>query len=132
MASTKSSVVARPFGAQRQAIVSFGDTHIVIGSPFIRDTISRSSDPTDLLLATLATDCTFTLQEAATQAGILLNSLTTTANWVESENGAIRLRFALNGPSEAEVRQLLENLESSCQMYKLLARSIMITFETVS
>jgi hypothetical protein len=119
-------VIARPFGARRQAIVSFGDTHMVIGSPRLTDTVTGLSQPSDLLLATLATDCTFACQDAAQALNIPLNSLTTSARWQTSESGerSIIVRLGLNGLIPAQVEQLIARVKSEASV-------IPIGFETL-
>jgi hypothetical protein len=126
-------VIARPFGARRQAIVSFGDTHMVIGSPRLTDTITGLSQPSDLLLATLATDCTFACQDAAQALNIPLNSLTTSARWQTAESGerSIVVRLGLNGLSSAQIDQLITTVRTEAAMVKLLGVVIPIIFETV-
>ena len=125
-------VIARPFGARRQAIVSFGDTHLVIGSPRLTDTITGLSQPSDLLLATLATDCTFACQDAAQNLNIPLNSLTTTARWHTTESGERRIviRLGLNGLNDDQIAQLVNAVRAGASMVNLLANSVPIVFET--
>lgn len=128
-----SSVIARPIGTQRQAIVSYGDTHIVVGSSSIRDTLSDHIRSTDLLLAALATDCTFVCQDEALRLKIPLNSLTTTVRWTyTSETPGIVVRFAWSGPNSTQARLLVESVEAKSQTYRLLARATPIQIEIVS
>lgn len=126
-------VIARPFGARRQAIVSFGDTHMVIGSPRLTDTVTGLSQPSDLLLATLATDCTFACQDAAQALNIPLNSLTTSARWHTAETGekSIVVRLGLNGLPSSQVEQIIATVRTEASMVKLLGGAIQINFETV-
>ncbi|MEP6989176.1 MAG: hypothetical protein ABI970_26480 [Chloroflexota bacterium] len=126
------SVIARPFGARRQAIVSFGDTHMVIGSALITDTVTGLTQPSDFLLASLATDCTFACQDAATELDILLNSLTTTARWKIAEHREIIVRLGLSGPTANQSDQLIECIKCKSSMYKLLSQVIPLTFEVFS
>ena len=126
------SVIARPFGARRQAIVSFGDTHMVIGSALITDTVTGLTQPGDFLLASLATDCTFACQDAAAEQQILLNSLTTTTRWKLSEHREIIVRLGLSGPTADQFNQLIDCIKSRASMYKLLVQIIPITFEVVA
>ncbi len=132
MISHAASVIARPFGTRRQAIVSFGDTHMVIGSPMIRDTISDLSQPSDLLLATLVTDCTFACQDTAQALEIPLTSLITTARWKLAEKQEIVLQLALNGLAEEEITKLVEGIKMRAQIYKLLSQVMPITIEAAS
>ncbi|MBA3870527.1 MAG: hypothetical protein H0X30_15395 [Anaerolineae bacterium] len=126
------SVIARPFGARRQAIVSFGDTHMVIGSALITDTVTGLTQPSDFLLASLATDCTFACQDAAAELDILLNSLTTTTRWKIAEHREIIVRLGLSGPTELQAQQLIDCIKAKASMYKLLSQIIPITFEVFS
>jgi len=126
------SVIARPFGARRQAIVSFGDTHMVIGSALITDTITGLTQPSDFLLAALATDCTFACQDAAQELEILLNSLTTTTRWKLAEQREIIVRLGLSGPTANQSNQLIECIKAKASMYKLLVQIVPISFEVVS
>lgn len=130
MISRTPSVIARPFGTRRQAIVSFGDTHMVIGSPMIRDTISGLSQPNDLLLATLVTDCTFACQDTAQALDIPLTSLTTTAKWNYDNGQAIIVHLGLNGLTNEQVEQLVEGIQLRAQMYRLISQVLPITFKT--
>lgn len=130
MISRTPSVIARPFGTRRQAIVSFGDTHMVIGSPMIRDTISGLSQPNDLLLATLVTDCTFACQDTAQALDIPLTSLTTTAKWNYDNGQAIIVHLGLNGLTVEQVQQLIEGIQLRAQMYRLISQVLPITFKT--
>ncbi len=130
MISRTPSVIARPFGTRRQAIVSFGDTHMVIGSPMIRDTISGLSQPNDLLLATLVTDCTFACQDTAQALDIPLTSLTTTAKWNYENGQAIIVHLGLNGLTNAQIEQLIEGIQLRAQMYRLISQVIPISFKT--
>lgn len=129
--SNINKAVARPIGSQSQVMVSFGDTHIVMGSPLIRDTVSRASQPSDLLLATLVTECTFAWQAAVQTLGLSLNSLTTTAQWTETEPAAIKLRFVLNGPSAEQARQIVAIVKDTSPIYRLISTGIAIEIETV-
>jgi uncharacterized OsmC-like protein len=126
-------VIARPFGARRQAIVSFGDTHMVIGSPRLTDTVTGLSQPSDLLLATLATDCTFACQDAAQALNIPLNSLTTSARWHTSDTGekSIIVRLGLNGLPPSQIEQIIATVKTEATMVKMLGVAIQINFETV-
>ena len=126
------SVIARPFGARKQAIVSFGDTHMVIGSPLITDTVTGLSQPSDFLLATLATDCTFACQDAAEELNIPLNSLTTTTRWKIAEHREVIIRLGLNGPTTSQINQLIDCVKERASMYKLLCQVMPIHFEAVS
>ena len=126
------SVIARPFGARRQAIVSFGDTHMVIGSALITDTITGLTQPSDFLLAALATDCTFACQDSAEELEILLNSLTTTTRWKLAEQREIIVRLGLSGPTANQSNQLIECIKAKASMYKLLVQIVPISFEVVS
>jgi hypothetical protein len=126
------SVIARPFGARRQAIVSFGDTHMVIGSALITDTVTGLTQPSDFLLASLATDCTFACQDAAEESQITLNSLTTTTRWKIAEHREIIVRLGLSGPTADQFDQLIDCIKHRASMYKLLAQIIPITFEVVA
>jgi len=126
------SVIARPFGARRQAIVSFGDTHMVIGSSLITDTVTGLTQPSDFLLASLATDCTFACQDAAEEQQIMLNSLTTTTRWKIAEHREIVVRIGLSGPTADQFDQLIDCMKHRASMYKLLVQIIPITFEVVS
>ena len=130
MISRTPSVIARPFGTRRQAIVSFGDTHMVIGSPMIRDTISGLSQPNDLLLATLVTDCTFACQDTAQALDIPMTSLTTTAKWNYDNGQAIIVQLSVNGLTNEQVEQLIEGIKLRAQMYKLLSQVLPIHFKT--
>lgn len=134
MSITTSSVIARPIGKQRQAIVSYGDNHIVVGSPAIRDTLSDYIRSTDLLLAALATDCTFVCQEEAQQLDIPLQGLTTSVRWVypaSADSPEIVVRLAWSGPKSRQTTQILDAIRTKCQTYRLLAKAIPITFEIV-
>lgn len=126
------SVIARPFGARRQAIVSFGDTHMVIGSALITDTVTGLTQPGDFLLASLATDCTFACQDAAEEYQIPLNSLTTTTRWKIAENREIIVRLGLSGPTADQFERLIECIKCKASLYRLLVQIIPITFEVVS
>lgn len=132
------SVIARPFGARRQAIVSIGDTHMVIGSAMIHDTVSSLSQPDDLLLATLATDCTFACQDAAQSLAIPLTSLTTSLRWEHAPGDnhsstppSIVVRLALSGPDKDQAAQLVNLVQANGRMVRLLQSVISITFETI-
>lgn len=129
MISRTPSVIARPFGTRRQAIVSFGDTHMVIGSPMIRDTISGLSQPNDLLLATLVTDCTFACQDTAQALDIPMTSLTTTAKWNYETEQAIIVHLSVNGLTSEQVERLIEGIQLRAQMYKLLSQVLSIRFK---
>lgn len=126
-------VIARPFGARRQAIVSFGDTHMVIGSPRLTDTSADLSQPSDLLLAALATDCTFACQDAAQKLNIPLSSQTTSVRWQPSDSGerTIIVRLGLNGLAVDQVERLIDTVKASAALVNLLGAAIPIRFETV-
>lgn len=139
MSEVRSKVVVQPFGARQQAIVSFRDTHIIIGTPSIHDTITQLSPPSDLLLAALATDCTLSCQAAARHQNILIQHLTTTARWIngESENTEaivpphITVRINLTGPDRQQTEDLLQSIKEKCQTYRLLAPVMFIKLEAV-
>lgn len=131
MNSVKSNVIVKPFGARQQAIVSLGDTHFVMGSSMIHDTVSQSSRPIDLLLATLATDCTFACQEAAPALGIPLHHLTTTAQWVDGTHSHAEIRFGMNGPDTDQSNLMIAFVKNRCQTYKLLSPVLTITLKAV-
>jgi uncharacterized OsmC-like protein len=122
-------VIARPFGARRQAIVSLGDTHMVIGSPVLSETNVGLSQPGDLLLATLATDFTFTAQEAAESLGLSLSNLSITTRWKPSERREIITRLSLTGLSPDQIAALIAGIQLRSWMYRLLDPAIPITFE---
>lgn len=130
MISRTPAVIARPFGTRRQAIVSFGDTHMVIGSPMIRDTISGLSQPNDLLLATLVTDCTFACQDTAQALDIPLTSLITSAKWSYENGQKIIINIGLNGLNHEQVDQLVEGIKIRANLYRLIAQVIPICFES--
>ena len=127
MTRAKSNIIVKPFGVQRQAIVSFEDTHIVIGSETIRDTVSETSRPQDLLLGALATDCTFACQDAAKSLGISQQNVTTFAHWVES--GVVEIRITISGLSDQQCEIALEMVKANCDLYQLLVASMTITLE---
>lgn len=129
MTHAKSNIIVKPFGVQRQAIVSFADTHVVIGSPMIRDTISESSRPHDLLLAALATDCTFSCQDGAKSLGLSVQNMSTSTSWIES--GAAEIRFTIGGLTDAQCAAILTFVKDNCALYKLLASSLSITLHIV-
>ncbi len=106
---------------------------MVIGSPRLTDTVTGLSQPSDLLLATLATDCTFACQDAAQALNIPLNSLTTSARWHTSESGerCIIIRLGVNGLTPSQVEQLIATVRNEAAMLKLLSVVIPISFETV-
>ncbi len=103
---------------------------MVIGSPMIRDTISGLSQPNDLLLATLVTDCTFACQDAAQALDIPLTSLTTTAKWNYDNGQAVILHLGLNGLTTEQVEQLIEGIKLRAQMYRLISQVLPISFKT--
>jgi hypothetical protein len=129
MLSLTPPVIARPFGARRQAIVSLGDTHMVIGSPAVSETNAGLSQPGDLLLATLATDLTFAAQEAAESLGLILGSLSITTRWKLSERREIVTRLTVSGVPVDQMPLLLEGLKARSWMYRLLVQVVPISFE---
>ena len=129
MLSLTPPVIARPFGPRRQAIVSLGDTHMVIGSPVLSETNAGLSQPGDLLLATLATDFTFACQEAADSLGLVITNLSITTRWKVSERREIIARFSLTGVLPDQMPLLLEALKSRSWMYRLLVQVVPISFE---
>jgi uncharacterized OsmC-like protein len=122
--SVQSSILVKPFGGQRQAVVSLGDTHFVVGSSTLRDTRTQPSRPVDLLLAALAVDCTFTCQDAAAALGHPLPYMTTSARWIEPNTAEIQ--FTVSGLSDQQCHALLAFVEAHCQLYNLLANSMPI------
>jgi uncharacterized OsmC-like protein len=136
MSEVRSKVVVQPFGARQQAIVSFRDTHIIIGKPTIHDTVTELSPPSDLLLAALASDCSFSCQAAARQLNILLNHLTTTARWIDTEAHEpeaphVSIRMSLIGPDRQQSETLIEAIKQTCQTYRLLAPVMFIKLEVI-
>ena len=105
---------------------------MVIGSASITDTITGLTQPSDFLLASLATDCTFACQDAAEEHNILLNSLTTTTRWKLAEHREIVVRLGLSGPNADQFDQLIDCIKSRASMYKLLVQIVPISFEVVS
>jgi len=102
---------------------------MVIGSPMIRDTISGLSQPNDLLLATLVTDCTFACQDTAQALDIPMTSLTTTAKWNYENGQAIIVHLSVNGLMSEQVERLIEGIQLRAQMYKLLSQVLPISFK---
>ncbi len=129
MTTVRSSIIVRPFGAKQQAIISLEDTHFVIGSPAIRDTRTLPSRPVDLLLATLATDCTFTCQEGAAALGLPLQYVAATAYWTASNAAEIRFTTSgIIGESTGELRRYIEN---NSQVYELLSPTVSIALHFI-
>ncbi|MCC6614251.1 MAG: OsmC family protein [Anaerolineae bacterium] len=130
------SVTAHPVGEQNYAIVTYKDSQLVVGAPYLRDTGTKRSQPTDLLLAALATDCTFACQRAAQQLNIPLNNMNTTVEWLNAVEEAssnernIRVRMALWGPNAQQAAELVEAIKRSSKTYEMLAAGVAIIFET--
>lgn len=123
MHTVKSTVIARSFGVPGQAIVSIGDTHIVVGSSALRGTMSRSSD---LLLASLAMDCLFTSQ----QAGVSLKNLMVTAH-ADEQFTAIELRLIMSGPTPQQANQIITYIHQHSLLLQLFAVMPTITHKLV-
>lgn len=137
MVPTSTTIVtAHPVGEQNYAIVSYKDSQLVVGAPYLRDTVTKRSQPTDLLLAALATDCTFACQRAAQELQIPLNNMNTTVEWqcvpeeAEAAGREIRVRMALWGPNADQAKQLIEAVKKVSCTYAILASGISIVFET--
>ncbi len=136
MAPIVTTVTAHPVGEQNYAIVTYKDSQLVVGAPYLRDTGTKRSQPTDLLLAALATDCTFACQRAAQRLSIPLHNMNTTVEWsngVEEANLSgreIRVRMALWGPNAQQASALIEAVKSSSKTYEMLAAGVAIIFET--
>ncbi len=130
MNSVSSNIMVKPFGVKHQAIISLGDTHFVIGSSVVRDTKTLPSQPMDILLASLAAECTFSCQEAFKQLNIPLSSITTSAVWLES--GAAEIRFAICDLEDQQSTAILSWLKSNCKMYNLLAPVLKISLKIMA
>lgn len=129
-----SRIIARPIGSQRQALVSYGDTHMVVGSPLIRDTVSRHAQPTDLLLAALATDCTFICQDEIQRRALPIHNATVSTRWngpanTPGSDPEIIIRLAISGTDKTQAEQLVQAIQQNSQTYRWLARAIAISFE---
>jgi hypothetical protein len=131
MNRVKPNIIVRPFGVQRQAIVSFGETHMIIGSPLIHDTISSANQPLDLLVATLATDCTFAGQEAARLLEIPLVNLTTSAQWIEGDPAVEEVRMAMKGPTQEQVDLIIKAVQANSVIYRLFEPVLRIELRPV-
>lgn len=122
------SVTARPIGQRHHAIVSYRDSHLIVGAPALRDTVAERTQPLDLLLASLATDCTFVCQDAAQREGITLYSMVVTAELANLKTEPeILLRLALAGPDAAQTAPLVEAIKQGSKTYQMLNRAMRIT-----
>ena len=118
------TIIVKPFGVHQQAIVMLGDMQFVVGSAMIRETKSQPSRPLELLLATLATDCTFTCQEGAVALGLPLNNFSALAQWLDPKTAEIR--FTITGSNEQQMRDLIRYIKENSTIYKLLAPGVTI------
>lgn len=125
------SVTARPIGQRHHAIVSYRDNHLIVGAPTLRDTVTERTQPLDLLLASLATDCTFVCQDAAQRDGITLYSMVVTAELANLKTEPqIVLRVALSGPDAAQTAPLVEAIKQGSKTYQMLNRAMTISIVT--
>lgn len=135
MNNLNSTIIVRPFGTRRQAVISYGDTHLVIGSSFARDSVTPAGQATDLLLAALAVDVTFVCQDEAARRGIPLTSVAALTRWSETIKDArlnhAMIRLALTGPNRQQSSDLVEAIKSKSDTYRLLAPVITIEFDVV-
>ncbi|MDX2136795.1 MAG: OsmC family protein [Chloroflexota bacterium] len=134
--SATQAIIARPFGQPHQAIVSYRDQHLIVGSGQLNGTMGDRTRPTDMLLAALATDCIFACQDAAMIADMSLYSMAVTAQWrAESADGqidmsqGIRLRIAMSGPDAEQKTELTQAIMSRSATYRLLAQAIPVVIE---
>lgn len=130
--NANSTVIAKPFGAPRQVILSVGNNHLIIGSTALHNTHSRATRPSDLLLATLAADCTLTLQEVASDAGLVISNLNITAEWSNEEHTRARVRFMMFGVGSDLIEDLLDDVREMCETYRMLSQSIVIELEAIA
>jgi hypothetical protein len=124
MSRPKSSVIVRPFGTERQAIVSMGDTHIIIGSPAIHDTVSQVLRPHELLLAALAIDCVYTCMDTVQEKGWEASNVTVSGHWIEPN--IVALKFITSGLDTNVLPELLDFITQNSALYKLLAPTVSI------
>lgn len=124
MTRPKSSVIVRPIGTERQAIVSMGDTHIIIGSSAIHDTVSQAFRPHELLLAALAIDCVYTCMDAAQEQGRGVSNVTVSGHWIEPN--IVALKFIASDLGASDLPELLTYVTQNSALYKLLAPTVSI------
>ena len=129
MNTNQSRVIVKLFGVQDQAIVSLGDTHFVVGSSLARDIASQSSRAKEMLLAALATDCSFVCQDAIHSIGIIQKGLTISARFLEQDH--VELRFVINNLNDEQCQTILTFIKTHCQLYQLLAPVLNINLRIV-
>jgi len=129
MSTKQSRVIVKLFGAQHQAIVSLGDTHFVVGSSLARDIALQSSRAQEMLLAALATDCTFVCQDAIHSIGINQNGLTISARFIELDH--VEVRFVISNLNDEQCQAIVTFIKTHCQLYQLLAPVLNINLRIV-
>jgi organic hydroperoxide reductase OsmC/OhrA len=134
--SATQAIIARPFGQPHQAIVTYRDQHLIVGSGQLNGTMGERTRPSDMLLAALATDCIFACQDAAMLADMSLYSMAVTAQWrAESSDGqidmsqGIRLRVAMSGPDAEQKAHLTQAIITRSATYGLLSKTMPVQIE---
>lgn len=132
---------ARSFGMDGHAITTVRGHHALIDAPLMLGGPNEGFTPIDLLLSALAAQAVFFCHRVAQERKIPLQSVHASVSGTFDPRAmtgepcdptlqTIRLRLAVLGATEDQVRLMTEAIKTRCPIYATLVRAVPILIET--
>jgi len=134
------TVTTQRLGLPGRTIVNAKEHHLVVDSPLYLGGPNEELNPMDLLLSSLVSHGIFLFEKIAQQMHIPLSDLKLTAKSDFDPRGVLgeaidaglrtlRVQIVMQGPSEAQAKELVEAYTTRCPIYVTLARSVRVDIE---
>lgn len=137
------TVTARLSGQRGRAIVNAKGHHYVVDSPLTLGGPNEEINPIDLLLSSLATHGTFTIERVARENNYPLKNVSmqvsgsfdprgVTGEAIDPALQTIRARLTLEGVTHEQAQLLVTAYRNRCPVYATLSKAAHIDLEVIS